>query len=62
MLKCGQKDNTKYTFGMTKELKEQREEIEKEAMVTIYCSSCSKKCKTGMNFCPHCGEKLNERN
>ena len=55
MLKCGQKNNTKYTFGITKE---QREAIEKEAMVTIYCSSCSKKCTGEMNFCPQCGEPL----
>jgi len=55
MYKCGQKDNKKYTFGITKE---QREVVEKEAMVTMYCSSCSKKCKSGMNFCPHCGEAL----
>ena len=55
MIKCGQKDNTKYTFGITKE---QREVMEKKAMVTIYCPSCGKECKTGMNFCPHCGWQI----
>lgn len=55
ILKCGQRDNAKYTFGVTKE---QRQTIEKEAMVTIYCSSCSKACKSGVNFCQHCGEPL----
>lgn len=57
MLKCGQKDNKNYTFGLTKEQRKDGE-IEKEAMVTIYCSSCSKKCRKGSNFCPSCGEKL----
>lgn len=55
ILKCGQRDNAKYTFGVTKE---QRQTIEKEAMVTIYCSSCSKKCVKGMTYCPYCSEKI----
>ncbi len=54
MLKCGQKNNTKYTFGLRKE---QREEIEKEAMITIYCSSCGSKCLKNSIFCSNCGEK-----
>ncbi len=54
MLKCGQKDNKNYTFGIRKE---QREGIEKEAMITMYCSSCSRTCRKGSNFCPHCGAK-----
>lgn len=55
MLKCGQKDNANYTFGIRKE---QVSEVEKEAMVTMYCASCSKAYKSGANFCQHCGEPL----
>ena len=56
-LKCGQKNNTRYTFGLRKE---QREEIEvsKEAMGTIHCSSCGKSCNKNANFCRHCGAKI----
>ncbi len=55
MLKCGQKNNTKYTFGITKE---QKEEIEKEAMITMYCSSCSAVYKKGSKFCSNCGKEI----
>jgi len=55
MLKCGQKNNVKYTFGLRKE---QREEIKKDAIVTIYCSNCGRSCKNGSNFCHNCGVKL----
>jgi len=56
-LKCGQKENTKYTFGLRKE---QREEIEtdKEVAASINCSTCGKTCKYGSKFCPFCGEKI----
>ena len=57
MLKCGQKDNKKYTFGLRKE-QMQDGEVAKEAMITIYCSACSRACKKDSNYCPHCGEKL----
>ncbi len=54
MLKCGQKNNTKYTFGITKE---QKEEIEKEASI-IYCSNCGSKCLKNSKFCSNCGKEL----
>ena len=58
MFKCGQKGNLKYTFGLRKEQREENE-VAKEAMVTIYCSSCSRKCRKNSNFCQHCGAKIN---
>ena len=54
MLKCGQKDNKNYTFGVRKE---QTEEKEKEAS-KICCSSCGTCLTKKMSFCPSCGEKL----
>ena len=51
MLKCGQKDNIKYTFGARKE------QIEKESF-KICCASCGTCLTTQMKFCPSCGEKL----
>lgn len=56
-LKSGQKDNTNYTFGLRKEQMEDNE-VTKEAMVTMYCASCSRTCKKGSRFCPSCGAKL----
>ena len=55
MLKCGQKNNIKYTFGLRKE---QREEIKKAEMITVYCPNCGRVCKKGSNFCYNCGAKL----
>jgi len=57
MLKCGQKDNAKYTFGLRKEQREENE-VAKEAMVTMYCASCSSKCRKNSKFCSSCGAKL----
>jgi len=56
--KCGQKDNTKYTFGLRKE---QREEIEAEKEVKIAmksCSSCGSSCGVKSRFCPSCGASV----
>lgn len=56
MLKCGQKNNIKYTFGLRKE---QKEEMKKDSMISIiYCPSCGVTCKNGSNFCHSCGTKL----
>ncbi len=51
MLKCGQKDNTKYSFGI------------KECQITeektdVFCSNCGKKVNEKMIFCSSCGEKI----
>ena len=54
MLKCGQKDNKNYTFGVRKE---QVEEQEKEDS-KLCCASCGTCVLFKMKFCPSCGEKL----
>ena len=53
-LKCGQKENTKYTFGLRKE---QMEEEIREAN-KICCASCGTCLTKKMKFCPSCGEEL----
>ncbi len=54
MLKCGQKDNKKYTFGLRKE---QMEDETKEAN-KICCAFCGTCLASQMSFCPSCGERL----
>lgn len=55
MLKCGQKDNKRYTFGVRKE---QIEEVEVKEATRICCGSCGTCLTKKMKFCPSCGEKL----
>ena len=57
-LKCGQKENTKYTFGLRKEQREEIEENREVRASAMHCSSCGKTCKHGSKFCPACGGKL----
>ena len=52
MLKCGQKDNKNYTFGVRKE------QIEEKEVSKICCASCGTCLTKKMSFCPSCGEKL----
>ncbi len=54
MLKCGQKDNKNYTFGVRKE---QLEDIEKESS-KICCASCGACLTSRMQYCSSCGKKL----
>jgi hypothetical protein len=54
MLKCGQKDNKNYTFGVRKE---QMEEI-KVSVLKRCCSVCGTCVMNDMEYCPQCGEKL----
>ena len=55
MLKCGQKDNQNYTFGVRLEqIKKSITDIE-----TKFCSQCGKMVVVGIsNFCSRCGEKI----
>lgn len=50
-LKCGQKDNKNYTFGLRKE------QTEKEAS-TVCCSRCGSCFSSSKSQCPTCGAKL----
>ena len=53
MLKCGQKDNKNYIFGVRKEQIEDVEKVTKQCC--IYCG----KCFSGpAQYCPFCGKKL----
>ncbi len=54
MLKCGQKDNENYTFGVRKE------QMEKEAQEKnkICCGSCGACLTKTSKFCSSCGEKI----
>jgi len=54
MLKCGQKDNKNYTFGVRKE---QIEDEKKEAN-RICCASCGTCLTKKMRYCPSCGKEL----
>ena len=51
MLKCGQKDNTKYTFGVRKE------QVEKEVN-TVCCAFCGNCFSAKKKKCPTCGANL----
>jgi len=55
MLKCGQKDNKKYTFGVRKD---QMEEIEVKEAAKICCGSCGTCLTNKMKYCPSCGKEL----
>ena len=55
MLKCGQKDNKKYTFGVRKD---QMEELEVKEATKICCDSCGTCLTKKMKFCPSCGKEL----
>ena len=53
MLKCGQKDNKKYTFGVRQEQIEEVKEASK-----ICCGSCGTCLTKKMKFCPSCGKEM----
>jgi len=58
MLKCGQKENINYTFGIKNS--SQKEDLNDQISEhTIYCSKCGKKCQNFYEYCPSCGGKLN---
>ncbi len=61
MLKCGQKDNINYTFGISKEqmmeLKKSSDDVKEKLSSIRYCSNCGKKITSEMSFCPSCGTR-----
>ena len=52
MLKCGQRDNKNYTFGLRKE------QNIKESFTRTSCSKCKTCIPGGASYCPNCGAKL----
>ena len=57
MLKCGQKDNLKYTFGISQEQMEKNSQLEKELEENIFCKKCNARISKNDKFCKYCGEK-----
>ena len=55
MLKCGQTDNTHYTFGIKKEDENTIQDVEQ---CDAYCSKCGEPLKSFMHFCSSCGNKV----
>ena len=55
MLKCGEKNNTNYTFGKA-ETKIKKAHKAKGAC--IFCSACGKKLAKGADFCSKCGSPV----
>ena len=55
MLKCGQKNNTKYTFGLRKE---QMVEGDRKEITTALRYKCGSMCREGSKFCSSCGAKM----
>lgn len=55
MLKCGQKNNLNYTYGM----KIEDIDSENETINTIkVCKKCKAKCDMGDKICSACGESI----
>jgi len=58
MLKCGQKDNKNYTFGIRKE---QMRELKVSAN-KFYCKKCHSEITEDMGYCPLCAIEDNNEN
>ena len=59
ILKCGQKDNKNYTFGVRKEQMGDPFQEQPEKKITKNCCvSCGTCLVKKSKFCPACGEKL----
>ena len=56
MLKCGQKNNQNYTFGLNE--KQIKEAELKEVGEHKICFACKVSITSKAKFCPSCGEKL----
>ena len=56
MLKCGQKDNKNYTFGVTE--KQIKEGSREEPITICTCPNCGQTSMVKTNFCPNCGDKM----
>ena len=60
MLKCGQKDNAKYTFGLRKEQMGETDifnNIVRDGSDFV-CSKCGKHFSEKVKFCSSCGSKI----
>ena len=57
MLKCGQKDNARYTFGLRKEQIEDNIVDEKKSP-NYRCVECGSSFSTKVSYCSCCGNKI----
>jgi uncharacterized OB-fold protein len=53
--KCGQQNNTHYTFGVTD--KQMKEDKEAQTVIKHTCPHCGQTSTIKTNFCPTCGEE-----
>jgi len=60
MLKCGQKDNTKYTFGLRKEqISEEGDSVSASNKEYITkCSKCGAIIQSFSKYCSFCGSEI----
>ena len=57
-LKCGQKENTKYTFGLRKEQRDEIEDVKEVKTGMKSCSACGSSCGVKSKYCPSCGASV----
>ena len=57
-LKCGQKNNTKYIFGLRKEQIEAIEDVKEVKVAMKSCSICGGSCGAKSKFCSLCGARV----
>ena len=56
MLKCGEKNNTNYTFGKAeKPVKVAKKQKQSSG---IFCSACGKKLSASASYCSKCGSPV----
>jgi len=56
MLKCGEKNNTEYTFGKSeKPIKEAKKNKQSSG---IFCTACGNKMSSKSSYCSKCGSPV----
>lgn len=58
MLKCGQRDNKKYTFGIRQELDIDRKNVDNLSILKKFCSACGTKLANNADYCFKCGSPI----
>jgi len=56
MLKCGEKNNTNYTFGKAKMPIKEAKKVNKAA--GIFCTACGTKLPAKASYCSKCGSPV----
>ena len=55
MLKCGEKNNTDYTFGKSEQ---PIKEAKQDKTVNSFCTACGTKLTAYASYCPKCGSPV----